>query len=395
MTDSTNENVTLDDLRQAINQLDEQLLAIFSKRRQLSLDVAENKFRQNREVRDEAQEKNLLSHLIEKGESLGIAPSTTLSLFHNIIEDSVRCQYDYFLEKDDAAGAASVALLGEAESFSHIAAQNHFASKQQQLETLFSETFEDVFHRVTSGEARFGLVPIENTTAGNIVKVYDHLISSKLQIIGEEKLKVKHCLIGTESSSLESVTDVYSHPQAIAQCNQFFLDNPQVSSHFRSSTSSALRLVSEYQNPKIAAIASELAAKHFGLKILKHTLNNYQENYTRFVLIAQQRRNVPDNIPAKTSIVLHTGQQAGSLFSCLEVLKNHDIALTKLHSRPIPTQPWQEMFYIDFEGNLNHAKVQMAMAELTSMSPELRILGCYPKHDIIATKLDSQTISHA
>lgn len=386
----------LKELRAAIGNLDLEILGSFAKRRQLSLQVAAYKLKNNAKIRDETQEKKLLARLIEKGEQFGIAPNTTLTLFHSIIEDSVRGQYDYFLQQQKAKGQrlVKVAVLGEPDSYSHIALKNHFSTKNQQLETTHCNSFMQIFKEVNSGTADLGIVPIENTTSGNITEIYDLLSEYDLNIVGEEKFKVRHCLVGTEQSSIETLRDVYSHPQAIAQCKQFFLDHPQIQSHFRSSSSSAIKLIAEYQNPTIGAIASEQAAEQSGLKILSYAINNYQENYTRFVLIAKERIEVPSAIPAKTTISIETGQHAGALLDCLQVFKKHQVNMSKLESRPIPTQPWHERFYIDLEGNVSEQSLSIALNDLKQVANQVHLLGCYPKHDVVATKLDLNTVKH-
>lgn len=389
--------IDLEQLRSAITHLDSEILNIFAQRRQLSLQVATYKMAHGRQIRDERQEKKLLTQLVDKGMEFGIAPNTTLTLFHSIIEDSVRSQYDFFLKAQQASGTkiTKVAVLGEPESYSHIALKNHFATKSQQLETLHCHSFMQIFKEIDNGAVDLGIVPIENTTSGNITEIFDLLAEYRLKIVGEEKLKVRHCLVGTEQASVETLKDVYSHPQAIAQCKKFFLEHPHIQSHFRSSSSSAIKLVAEYQNPSIGAIASEQAAEQSGLKVLSYAINNYQENYTRFLLIAKNEIKVPSAIPAKTTLAFETGQQPGALLDCLQVLKNHQINMSKLESRPIPTQPWHERFYIDLEGNSDDDNMTQALKELMTLTNNLQSLGCYPKHDVIATKLDTSIIEHS
>ncbi|WP_223670801.1 prephenate dehydratase [Kangiella shandongensis] len=393
---TTDEANQLDNLRHSIGRLDEDLLKIFAERRKLSIAVAANKLTANRKVRDQAQEKNLLTNLTQKGQALGIEPSVTLSLFHNIIEDSVRSQYDYFLENQppESLEPISLAVLGGPDSYSHLAAQHHFATKKRSFEPLHCPSFMAIFKAIEEGQAELGIVPIENTTSGNITEVYDLLMHHKLSIVGEEKLKVKHCLVATQDASIETLKDVYSHPQAIAQCKDFFTQHPHITGHYRSSSSSALKLVAEYQNPSIGAIASEQAAENSGLKVLRYGINNYQENYTRFLLISKQGITVPSAVPAKTTVTLQTPQKPGALLDCLQVFKSHGINMTKLESRPIPTKPWQELFYIDFEGNSNDLVIEKALMELKQTASEVTILGSYPLHDILATKLDNHALSN-
>lgn len=381
-------------LRSDIGALDKELLTIFAKRRSLSSEVAAIKHKNSLGIRDQAQEKLLLSHLIKQANDLGINASSALNLFHNIIEDSLRTQYDYFLEKETLSEIPlRLAVLGDSTSYSNAAANNHYSTKVQSFSPSFYTSFGDIFNAVSSEDVDLAILPIENTSSGNLTEVHDLVLEHNLHIVGEEKLKVKHCLIATESANIENITDVYSHPQAIAQCKEFLVQNPSITAHYKSSTSAALELVSEYQNPTIAAIASEEAANLMGLKIIQYGVNNYQENYTRFILISKKPIQVPKSIPAKISMVLTTKQQAGSLADCLLILKNNKINMTKLESRPIAGKPWQEMFFLDIEGNDKSIAIQKAIVELDKACSHLKILGCYPQHDILATKLDAKNLS--
>ncbi len=381
-------------LRNDINNLDKELLEIFAKRRLLSAKVAAAKHKNQLNIRDQQQERKLLSKLLSDAEKLGLDSSTTLSLFHNIIEDSIRTQYDYFLSQEETQdGIIELALLGSETSYSAIAAKNHFATKSIKYKPHYLKSFKQIFESLKNDQCNFALVPIENTNSGNITDIHDLLLEYDAKIVGEEKLKVKHCLISTQNSSLEQIKDVYSHPQAISQCKDFLDNHTNIVSHFRSSTSSAIKLVEEYQNPSIAAIASEEAAIDSGLKIIKAGINNYQENYTRFLLLSKDTIKVPEKIPAKTSIVLTTKQKAGSLADCLVILKNHQVNMTKIESRPIPGKPWQEMFYIDFEGNTQDLEIEKMLYEIEQSARKIKVLGCYPQHDILATHLDAKALS--
>lgn len=385
----------LKQLRTSISDLDQKLLKLVAERRLLSSEVAKTKFQNDLNIRDRSQEKILLTQLIADAKSLGIDASSALSFFHTIIEDSIRTQYDYFIAQQESVSSQVVklALLGSDTSYSAIAAANHYSTKQQEYKPQYFNSFKSIFSAVNNGQCDSALVPIENTSSGNIADIHDLLLANNLKVIAEEKLKVKHCLVGIEGASLETVKDVYSHPQAITQCQDFLNAHVNITSHYRSSTSSAIELIEEYQNPSIAAIASELAAAQSNLQIIQTGINNYQENYTRFVLLAKNSIEVPKKVPAKVSLVLTTQQKAGSLVDCLSIFKNHSINITKIESRPIPNKPWQERFYLDFEGNLQSFEVEKAIYELEQIAGDLQILGCYPQHDIMATKLDAKLLA--
>ncbi len=382
-------NEPLISLRKSINEIDKKLLRLFAERRSISLQVAESKYQNAMEIRDQGQEQRLLKQLLSDAKELGLDTSTTLGLFHGIIEDSIRTQYDYFLEKDSATnGTIQLALLGDDTSYSAIAAGNHFSTKSQKYQAKFYNNFQSIFQAVANGDCNYALVPIENTSSGNIPEIHDLILDYQVKVIGEEKLRVKHCLIGLENATLESVREVYSHPQALIQSKEFLNKNSHINTHFRSSTSSALKLVEEYNNPKIAAIASEEAALSSGLQILANGINSFKDNFTRFILISKSSVKVPEKIPAKTSLLLVTKQQAGSLAECLSIISHSNINMTKIESRPITNKPWQERFYIDIEGNLASPEIQEAIHKLEVAASDLDIIGCYPMHDILATNLD-------
>lgn len=385
-------NKELEALRKSINELDKSLLELFSKRRQLSLEVAKYKYDNALDIRDQTQEQKLLTQLLSSAKALGLDTSSTLSLFHNIIEDSLRTQYDFFLAQESKSETSQIALLGDSSSYSAIAARNHFSTKAQECKPVYFNSFQQIFEAVKAGKCDFGLIPIENTSSGNIPEIHDLIRDYDIYIVGEEKLRVKHCLIGLEQATLESIKDVYSHPQALLQSKEFLQEHPNMKTHLRSSTSAAIKLVEEYQNPAIAAIASEEAALNSGLKIIQDGINQYEQNFTRFILIANDMLSVPKKVPAKTSLMLTTQQQAGSLADCLLILKQQNINMTKIESRPIVGKAWKERFYLDIEGNIDDYEISKAVHQLELMANDLKVLGCYPQHDILATKLDMQTL---
>ncbi|MRX27122.1 bifunctional chorismate mutase/prephenate dehydratase [Kangiella sp. HZ709] len=376
-------------LREAIGKLDKSLLDLFAQRRALSLQVAEEKYSKKMSIRDQAQEQKLLKRLLGDAKLLGLDTSTTLSLFHKILDDSVRTQYDYFLAQEtDFKVDGKLAVLGSKTSYSAIAARNHFSTKPYSYELHYFDNFQTIFSAIKNGDCDYGIIPIENTFSGNIPEIHDLIREFEVKVIGEEKLRVKHCLIGLAGAQLKDITDVYSHPQAIIQSKDFLTEYSHLNAHMRNSTSSALKFIEGQKQKSLAAIASEEAALDSDLQIIANGINNYQDNFTRFILIAKAAIRIPEAVPAKTSILITTQQQAGSLADCLNILKQYQINITKIESRPIIGKPWQERFYIDFEGNSESMKVKKAIHELELMTHDLLILGCYPLHDISATNLE-------
>ncbi len=260
-------------------------------------------------------------------------------------------------------------------------------------QTLPCETFEAVFEAVEKGRAESGVLPIENSLAGSIHQNYDLLLSRNLHIVGETHLKVEHVLMCHPSTSWKKLTQVRSHPQALAQCSGFFAKERQIKPEVYFDTAGAAESLAKQAPHNIGAIASAYSAKLYGLKVLKTQLQNLPNNFTRFLAVEKglaskpvlRRRGVkgvPGGFAAefKTSIVFKPGNnQVGILFRMLGVLALRDIDLLKIESRPNPQSPFEYWFYADFEGAVGDSKVDKALDHLREMATELKILGSYPR----------------
>jgi chorismate mutase/prephenate dehydratase len=219
---------------------------------------------------------------------------------------------------------------------------------------------------------------VENTTAGSINEVYDLLSRSPIAIVGEEVLRVEHCLLAVDDTPLELIRRVLSHPQALAQCVKFLLQLPNCEAQPYLDTAMAVRKVKEEQDPSMAAIASEEAGRRYGLKVLRRNVEDQPNNFTRFLVVAKTPVRVDLRIPSKTSLVMATPHEEGALLKALSLLHDHKINLTKLESRPIPGLPFQYLFYIDLEGNTADSRVAGALEKLRLATTSLKVLGCYP-----------------
>ncbi len=235
---------------------------------------------------------------------------------------------------------------------------------------------------VQSGKSDVAVLPIENTTSGAISEVYDLLLDSGLSFVGDIKLRVRHCLLGLEGASPADIRKVYCHPQAVAQCSEFLagLDDCEVV-HFSDTALSGKR-IKDLDDPSIAAIASEEAARLYGLEVIKTGIANRSENYTRFVVVAPEPVEVPEGVPSKTSAVMAVGNRPGALMDALGMFSDGDINLVKLESRPIPHNPREELFYIDFEGNVADTSVQEVLEAVTKQVRFFKVLGSYPSRDL-------------
>jgi prephenate dehydratase len=268
-----------------------------------------------------------------------------------------------------------IAFQGEPGAYSEAALYEHFGEGTQ---TKPHETFESVFISVTQGECSFGFIPIENSLAGSIHQNYDLLLRYPLSVVGEHFLPIHHCLISCPGVELSAIKQVMSHPQALAQCEQY-LRSLGVKSEPVYDTAGSVKMLRQGGSLTTAAIASHQAAKLYGMSILAENIeDDPNANLTRFLIIARQP--VQPEGDAKTSIVFSLKNTPGSLFRALSVFALRDIDLTKIESRPLAGTPWEYLFYIDFAGSAQEKVASRALDHLAEYAILLRVLGSYPRH---------------
>ena len=375
----------LDQCRKDINSLDKSLLELLAKRRTISRKVIEDKLERGLDLRDPTREGEVLETLIKAGRKLGLDAHFVTRVFHEIIEDSVRSQ-ESFLQNNlnpSTEKMLCIAYQGVEGAYSFLAGEKFFRGQLDNCSFEGYKSFADVVAAVENGQADYAMLPIENTTAGSINAVYDLLLATKLNIVGEEVFPVQHCLLGVEKAPLSTIRRIYSHYQALAQCSDFLSRLKNCDQETYMDTAEAAKKISAEGDPSQAAIASEEAGRIYGLKVLKRNLANQRENFTRFVIVAPRPSQVDSRIPCKTSLVLSTGHHEGALLKALAILDEHKINLTKLESRPMQGSPFTYIFYLDFEGNASDPKIQEALVRLSGATNYLRILGTYPRerHD--------------
>ncbi|MCO6539193.1 MAG: bifunctional chorismate mutase/prephenate dehydratase [Gilliamella sp.] len=373
-------------LRNKINKLDKKLLELIAQRRQLSTQVIHTKIEANIPVRDINRERSLIRTLINEGKDYHLDDIFIKRLYQLIIEDSVLLQQKILQEKLNLSTitTAKVAFLGPKGSYSHSAARRYASTHLDEMIELSCSTFKEIFEQVENGAVDYGILPIENSSSGSINEVYDLLQKTNLHIIGELSLPIDHCVLAIQNSQLEQIDTIYSHPQPFQQCSNFLENYPHWKIIYCDSTSSAMETVAKLNQPNVAAMGNKDGGELYGLQVLEHNFANQKENITRFIVLARQPIEVSAQIPAKTTILMKTGQQAGALVDALSVLRNHNIVMTKLESRPIHGTPWEEMFYIDLQGNIHSYEMQTALKELASMTLYTKVLGCYPSDSIVA-----------
>lgn len=269
-----------------------------------------------------------------------------------------------------------IAFQGEPGAFSEAAALKW----RPEAEVQPCPAFEDVFDAVERGRATLGVLPIENSIGGTIHRNYDLLLAHELRIAGEVELPVVHALVALPGTTLEQVTQIYSHPQALAQCDRFLRSLAGVEVVATYDTAGSARLLAERDLRQAAAIASERAAALFGLQVLKASIQDFADNITRFLVLgrggATQASLQPDDAN-KTTVVFTLPNEPGALFKALSVFALRGIDLTKLESRPVPGRPWEYLFYADLAAGLHEFRCGRALSHLGEFAPSLRVLGSY------------------
>jgi prephenate dehydratase len=265
-----------------------------------------------------------------------------------------------------------IAFQGEPGAYSEAAALRF----SDHADLLPCESFEDVFASVAAGKVTHGILPVENSIGGSIHRNYDLLLEHDLPIVGEVTLPITHNLMALAGTALSDVKRILSHPQALAQCERFLRGMSGVSVEATYDTAGSAKLVKEQHLTDAAAIASERAAKVFGLEILRAEIQDYSDNITRFLLIS--RAGEAGEQVDKTTVVFSLPNEPGSLFKALSVFALRDIDLTKIESRPIRGRPWEYLFYVDIPIGRHDPRCARALVHLAEFARSMRTLGSYP-----------------
>ncbi|MEA3407528.1 MAG: prephenate dehydratase [Chloroflexota bacterium] len=270
--------------------------------------------------------------------------------------------------------ALHVAFQGERGAYSEQAARTLLGND---IEPHPCETFDEVFAKVEDGVCERGVVPVENSLAGSIHRVYDLLLQHDLYIVAEHNQRISHCLIAHPGVTLEEIESVYSHPQALAQCEYSLraLDVSQIVAF--EDTAGSVKMIKERGLRNAAAIASAEAAALYDMAILLHEFEDEKTNYTRFLALAQAP--IEPQGEAKTSLAFAGRNEPGLLFRCLSAFALRNIDLCKIESRPLRGVPWEYIFYLDFAGSMSEEKSRRALDQLKEVANFVRVLGSYSR----------------
>ncbi len=374
----TEREIDLEGLRDLVLGCDERILDLLKERLDLAAAIAGVKIERALPFRDGTREDKVIAHLRRLAGERGLDPHEIERLYRIVLEMSIARQQAHVRSLDETP--LRVVYQGAEGSFSHMTAQRRYGGRAGGALLDGCTTFIEVVDRVRTGEADYGLLPIENTTAGSINETYDLLYESTgaVKIVGEEVWSVVHCLLGLPGASIDGLHSVLSHPQAFAQCRTFLQGWPRIRAIPEYDTAGAARRVRESGDPGLGAIASEEAARIYGLDILAHSIHSEPDNFTRFVEIAREAETLAEGTSVKTSLVFELPHRPGALLSALRVFGDRRVNLLKLESRPVPGRPFEYRFYLDVEGHAGVPPLSEALRTLDEEGTRIRLLGSYP-----------------
>lgn len=372
------------ELRDEIDQIDKQIVALYQKRMDIVNDVAEYKIANGKKVFDKEREVSKLDSLSALGDnpfnSHGIR-----ELFEQIMSTSRKRQYQLLTEhgigeRPDFKEVerldfknARIVFQGAEGAYTQLALNEYFGEYSDN--SYHVDTWRDAMEAIRTGEADYAVLPIENSSAGIVSENYDLLVEYDHCIVGEQIIKIDHALLGLPEAEYSDITDIYSHPQALMQCGKYLEAHKEWEKHSLKNTAMAARKVKEDGAVHKAAIASKLTADIYGLKVLDECIQNNQMNATRFIIVTGQR--IYTKRAGKISVSFEIPHESGSLYHVLSHFIFNGLNMNRIESRPVQGKNWEYRFFVDFDGNLNDAAVQNALRGLKEETIRLQILGNY------------------
>ena len=378
----------LDQYRAKIDEIDRQLTKLFEERLNVVNDICQYKIDHGLPIEHQNREEEVVKKNIQHLSNKGYADELT-RFFLNTMEISKQVQYKKVRENNaknklshntvtNNVNHLKIGYYGVQGSFSEEAMLQYFGDVK---DAKNYEEFEDVFDAIKSGEIDYGVVPIENSSTGTISQVLDLVNRKGLYINGETVLKINQHLIGVEGTKIEDINEVYSHPQGFEQTSEFLRNYRHWTLTPFHSTADSVKLVAELNDPTKVAIASERAAKIYNLEIIKENINNKTGNSTRFLIIS--RNLIANETCNKVSVVFSMEHKAGTLYHLLRHFAENDINMVKIESRPQEYGLWKYLLYVDFQGNIEEARVNRALGLISQSCEYYRLLGCYKQCELL------------
>lgn len=387
--------MNLDEIRKRIDTIDSQLLPLFIERMECAQDVAREKQKLQLPILNAERENEILERIASKAGNYvpeaKILYNSIMALSrsrqHKLLNSGIgiRRQINYALEKETSLHTVSddkkIAFQGISGSFSHAAASLLFPN----CKTYPYENFRDVFEALKSGDADFGLLPVENSSAGSVAEVYDLIMSYRFSIVGSTTLHVHHCLAAPHGVAIEDIRTVYSHPHALTQCSDI-ISSHNWKSIQHSNTAVAAKMLAKMAEENgvadAAAICSPMAANMYGLSILQQDIQNNNQNRTRFAALSKEM--IIPKLADKVSLCFCLPHTTGSLYSVLSRFALNGLNLTKIESRPLKegnNGDFKYNFYLDFTGSVRNSNTLDLLCTLSQELPNFSFLGNYIEYN--------------
>ena len=377
----------IDDYRNRIDEIDKEITKLFEERMDTVINIANYKKDNNLPIFNRDREDEVIEKNVAYLKNTDYAEETR-KFFISLMEVSRELQSRKMLEAEEIIEKQSevqetksikqgkIGFYGVPGSFSEEAMLKYFDSVENP--NSYDE-FEDIFIAVKNDEIKYGVLPIENSSTGAISQVYDLIYKYGFYIVGEECIKINQNLIGIKGTALDTIKEVYSHPQPIEQSSEFLKQHSDWKVIPFHSTSVSAKLISDLKDITKVAIASNRAASIYGLDIIEENINNQSDNSTRFIIISKSLET--DQSCNKVSVVFSLEHKAGTLYKLLRHFAENNINMMKIESRPMEKGAWKYFLYIDFEGNIESEKVTTALKLIEQSSAYFKLIGGYRKYN--------------
>ena len=374
----------LQEARNSISRIDEELTSLFVKRMELSKEIAAYKKDNHMSVFDRSREREVVNHVCDLagkdfesyirvlyGTLLDVSRSYQRQLIGATSSLKERVQEAIRNTDPVFPSRAVVACQGVEGAYSQNACDKLFSLPN----IMYFNSFSGVFQAVESGLCRYGILPIENSTAGSVNEVYDLMKKHNFYIVRSIKLRIDHNLLAKKGTKLSDIKEIYSHQQALDQCSEFLKSLKGVKITVCENTAVAAKFVAESERNDVAAISSKNCAELYSLSVLSNTVQNNDNNYTRFICISKSLEIYPG--ADKVSMMFSIAHKPGTLYNVVSRFSTLGLNLTKLESRPIPNTDFQFMFYFDLDANIHDEKVQRLLCEFDDEYERFTYFGSY------------------
>lgn len=379
--------MTLEESRNEIDRIDKGIFSLFEERMKVAENIVKIKIEKNLPILNSSREDEVLEKVGKSVSPEYSRYARELSAFmmklskerqkeiHSLLVKTPDTYSKELIESRKEIDMPIVAVQGVRGSYASIAAKKMYKN----CELKYVDSFGDVMKAINNGDCNYGVLPVENSTAGSVIDVYDLLISYKFNIVKALRLPISHCLLGVEGTTPKTIKEVYTHPHAFPQCKPFFKENSGIKQVTCKNTAVAAKTVYEMNDISKAAIASEECAKLYNLDIIAKNIQQTDENCTRFVSVSKQPE-IHSNAD-KISLIISLPHKIGSLYNFLSSFSLCGLSLTKIESRPDPKTPFEYIFYVDFLGNLKSQKTLNLLSSLHVELPLMYFLGNYNENE--------------